>query len=179
MLDGRTHRTSAERVDASLLGEEQENWLWQQLDPVQTVQRPIKLLGHGVGLSQGSPAEVVTAYADFWNKLRLEPLFRAGADNDIGRRSLFLAGDIHRTHFVTHEAERIHEVLSSGVACFKPGTGIPSQFTPERFTDNWGLITLDADTVRIDFHGRADKPGSKRPRNFTRVVRRSDWRLVP
>jgi len=127
MLDGRTHRTSAERVDASLLGEEQENWLWQQLDPVQTVQRPIKLLGHGVGLSQGSPAEVVTAYADFWNKLHPEPSFRAGADNDIGRRSLFLAGDIHRNHFVTHEAERIHEVLSSGVACFKPGTGIPSQ----------------------------------------------------
>lgn len=191
MLDGRSERTLPTAVNPTMLGSKQEDWLWEQLSPA-SVQRPITILANGVGLSQGSPVEVVKAYTNFWDKLRKELSFRAnpsGVTGDCGRRALFLAGDIHRNAFIPFErepfkngpleSERIYEVLSSGVACFIPKTYRTEQFTPDRYNDNWGLITIDEINVRIDFHGQPDSPGKKDPNNFTRVIRRSDWQVVP
>jgi len=179
MLDCRSNRTLPDAADPTMLGVLQEEWLWKQLDPAQTIQRPITILANGVGLSQGSPTEVVKAYPDFWGRLRSHISFRDATSDECGRRALFLAGDIHRNHFQPYEDERIYEVLSSGVACFIPKTYHKQQFTPDRFTDNWGLITIEPESVRIDCHGRPDKPGEKHPNNFNRVIRRLDWRLVP
>ena len=195
MLDCRSERTLPTAANPTMLGSAQEDWLWKQLDPAQSVQRPITILANGVGLSEGNPLEVVNAYAKFWAKLRKEISFRekpSGADGDCGRRALYLAGDIHRNKFLPFErkpvngeslgpleSERIYQVLSSGVACFIPKTDSIKQFTPDRYTDNWGLLTIDAENVTIDFHGRHDIPGAQSSNNFTRVIRRSDWQLVP
>jgi hypothetical protein len=68
--------------------------------------------------------------------------------------------------------------LPSGVACFVPKTYTPDQFIAERHTDNWGLIRIDEDKVTIEFHGKTDPPGTKRPNNFERTIRRSDWSVI-
>lgn len=192
MLDGRSYRTAPTAANATMLGLEQEKWLWKQLDPAQTVQRPITIVANGVGLSQGSDGEVVQAYAGFWEKLRGELSFRdkpSGVSGDGGRRTLYVAGDIHRNKFLPFEenpekngpieSERIHQAFSSGVACFITKTYTIDQFTPDRHTDNWGLITIDEHNVTIDFHGLPDKPGNWNQNNFTSVIRRSDWQVVP
>ena len=182
MLDGRSYRTLPTAANATMLGPEQEKWLWKQLDPAQSVQRPITIVANGVGLSEGSKVEVVKAYKSFSNRLLKELSFRAkpsGAPGDYGRRSIFLAGDIHRNHFRHFEEKRIYEVLSSGVACFIPNTITVKDFTADRHTDNWGLITIDEENVTIDFHGLPDKPDNWNQNNFTRVIRRSDWQVVP
>ena len=182
MLDGRSERTSSAAANPTVLGSSQENWLWKQLDPAQSVQRPITILANGVGVSEGSKFDKVEAYTDFWDKLHRELSFRAkpsSVPGDCGRRTLLLAGDIHRNQFKSFKDERIYEAYSSGVACFIGKTYETQQFTPARHTDNWGLITIDAKKVRIDFHGRPDLQGAQSLNNFTRVIRRSDWLVVP
>lgn len=181
MLDGRSERTSPAAANPTMLGSNQEDWLWEQLSPA-SVQRPITILANGVGVSEGGKFDKIAAYTSFWDKLRKELSFRAnpsGVSGDYGRRALFLAGDVHRNAFKSFENELIHEAYSSGVACFIPGTEKVEQFTPDRYTDNWGLITIDTENVRIDFHGQPASPGKKDKNNFSRVIRRSDWQVVP
>ena len=182
MLDCRSERTLPTAANPTMLGSAQEDWLWKQLDPARSVQRPITILANGVGFSEGGDYDKVEAYTHFSEKLRKELSFRAnspGVSGDYGRRALFLAGDIHRNAFKSFENERIYEAYSSGVACFIPKTEKVDQFTPDRYTDNWGLITIDTENVRIDFHGQPASPGKKDKNNFTRVIRRSDWQVVP
>ncbi len=167
MLDVRTHRTSSQAEGATLLGAAQEAWLWQQLDPAQTPQREITIVASGSGFSEGAKDHRVQDYTRFADTLRRELAFRAGGGADVGRRALFLAGDVHRNMFKSHP-QRFHEALSSGVACFLPQTYDYPDFTPARHTDNWGLITVDEAAVTVHFHANAHTPRNPRPRRIDR-----------
>lgn len=172
MLDGRTHRTKPTAAQPTVLGGPQEQWLWDQLDPAKAPQRRLTIVCSGVGLTQGAKLEKLDAYKDFSRRLRQELAFRPGGGDDMGRRALLLAGDIHRNAWKPQKKERFYEALSSGVACFKPLTWYEHQFVEENHADNWGLITIEPEQVRFDFHGRGDNA-------FSRRVRVSDWREVP
>lgn len=188
MLDGRTYRTDPYGAAPTLLGREQEDWLFEQLDPQRTTQKPITIVANGTGLTEGGRDEVVSAYPGFSNRLRQALSFRpggpgpVGAAPDVGRRALFLSGDVHRNVFKPHKDERIYEALSSAVACFITRTS-EEEFGSERYCDNWALLTIDEHEVTFDFHGRPNKPKQGKDfaqvNNFSKKIRRSDWTLLP
>jgi hypothetical protein len=162
MLDVRTFRTRASAKPPVLLGVEQEKWLWKQLDPVSTPQKRITIIGSGSVFSIGKGPDRVVLHESVAEGLKSRLAFRPGGGTDIGRRALFLGGDVHYNAFHTH-AEGFHEAISSGVACFKPRTESEAQFVPENYADNWGLITIDESQVRIDFHANALATRNPRP----------------
>ena len=77
---------------------------------------------------------------------------------------------MHYNAFMSHP-EGFHEALSSGVACFQPGTDDYASFVPARFSENWGLLTLDDAGVRVDFHANAITPRNPR----SRLIDRNTW----
>ena len=165
MLDVRSYRTPFNVTKASLLGEQQERWLWKELDEQRTQQRKITIVCSGTGFTHGAPRQTVQDYQQFADLLKQRLAFRPGGDNDVGRRSLFLAGDIHQNEFATLGDVGVHEALSSGVACFPTSTYVVDENTEkDRRIDKWGLLTIGADTVEFDFHGwtkRSSKLGSE------------------
>jgi PhoD-like phosphatase len=178
MLDGRSFRTLTTADGATMLGEAQEDWLWSRLDPTRTPQRKFTLVCLGTGFTEGKGSEQVRAYPSFADRLKQHLSFRPGGGDDPGRRALFVAGDIHRNVFRTMNDVGLHEVMSSGVACFQTGTDEDGLSDPANFIDKWGLITIGTDTVDIDFNGWTQpKPGwPPEPRRVT--IRVVDWQVV-
>ena len=156
MLDGRTWRTRPNAEHATLLGSDQEDWLRDRLTQDAQPRITIVATGSAFGKGQDDRGYDISDYADFAAELSGMLAFRPGGqtETDLGRRALFLGGDIHRNRFKTQDGGW-HEVISSGVACFAPGTlEWPSAALTHRFCDNWGLLTIGDDTVQIDLHGR-------------------------
>jgi hypothetical protein len=173
MLDGRTYRTSSKAAKPSLLGDAQEKWLWDRLDPQVTSQRPVTIIGSGSAFSQGAAGQKVGDYKGVADGLRSRLAFRPGGGTDIGRRALFLGGDVHYNRFATDEVG-FHEAISSGVACFVPKTYSEKEFQPARYSDNWGLITIDDKRVQIDFHANSNTKGNPR----RRIIDIASWTVV-
>ena len=159
MLDVRTYRTSSQAVSPTLLGDAQDQWLWERLDPQDTPQRRFTIVASGTGFSVGKPQHRVADYGSVADGLRSRLAFRRGDATDPGRRALFLGGDVHYNKFVSHPSG-FHEAISSGVACFIPKTYIEADFVPERYSDNWGLITIEEQQVHIDFHANQNTKGN-------------------
>jgi alkaline phosphatase D len=173
MLDGRTYRTGSQAAHPTMLGDVQEEWLWAQLDPHQHPQAGITIVATGTGLSVGKPGHRVQDYPTFAATLRSKLAFRDGDDVDAGRRALFLGGDVHYNSFKSHP-EGFHEAVSSGVACFNPRTYVESEFVEDRYSDNWGLITIDELQVQVEFHANAHTNGNPAPR----VIDRETWKVT-
>lgn len=163
MLDVRTYRTSSGVAQPSLLGDAQEKWLWERLDPHITPQRKITIIGSGSAFSEGATGQKFSDYKGVAEDLRSRLAFRPGGGADIGRRALLLAGDVHYNRFVIHDAG-FYEAISSGVACFKTKTLNEAEFVPDRYADNWGLITIGDTRVHIDFHANSHTKGNPRRR---------------
>lgn len=155
LTDGRTHRTKPSAANATVLGGPQESWLWSELDEPGQGPLPIDIVVSGVGYEKGAQDERLLAYPTFAEALDKRLRFRPAQGQDFGRRALLLAGDIHRNAFVRHGTTHHpwYEVISSGVACFKPGTYTLADFVPANHTDNWGLLTITDDAVDIQCHG--------------------------
>jgi phosphodiesterase/alkaline phosphatase D-like protein len=165
MLDVRTYRTSSGAIQPSLLGGAQESWLWDSLDERTSSQKLITIVGSGSAFSAGAPGHQFRDYKGVAEGLKERLAFRAGDGADIGRRALFLGGDVHYNQFVTHDVG-FHEAISSGVACFKPRTDSEANFLPARHSDNWGLITIDDTHLQVEFHVNAHTNGNPRRRNI-------------
>lgn len=159
MLDVRTYRASSLATNPTLLGDAQAHWLWTQLDQKTTPQRRFTIVASGTGFSVGKKKHRVKDYVSVAKNLRSSLAFRSGDAVDPGRRALFLGGDVHYNKFVSHPSG-FHEAISSGVACFVPGTQDKTQFTPDRFADNWGLITIDDPQVHVDFYANSNSIGN-------------------
>lgn len=178
MLDVRSYRTPASDPAATLLGKDQENWLWNELDEQRTPQRRITIVCSGTGFSKGAPGQTVQDYKDFANLLKQRLAFRSGGDHDQGRRALFLAGDIHQNEFRTLAEVGLHEALSSGVACFPIGTKTVDATTENtRRIDKWGLLTIDDETVGLDFQGWSKRPPALGPEPLRVRIGIDDWRV--
>jgi phosphodiesterase/alkaline phosphatase D-like protein len=173
VLDGRSFRTGSQGAQVTLLGAEQEQWLWHQLDPQVQAQRRFTLVACGSAFSQGADHHKVSDYRHFAAALRSRLAFRAGGPGDPGRRALFLGGDVHYNKFISHP-EGFHEAVSSGVACFQPRTRDKSQFVPERHADNWGLLSIDDTQVQVQFHANPQTTGNPRPR----TIDSASWKVV-
>ncbi|MBQ0942283.1 alkaline phosphatase D family protein [Ideonella sp. 4Y16] len=171
MLDGRTYRTRPDKWKPVLFGQAQEQWLAEQLDPTLYRQPAITIVATGSAFSEG---DSVSKYPAEAKRLRELLAFREGDAADSGRRALFLGGDIHRNHFFTHP-EGFHELISSGVACFKPRTYVESEFVESRYSDNWGLITLDESQVRVEFFANAHTQGNPK----AQVIDIATWKATP
>ena len=165
LTDGRTHRTPPGGATSTVLGHPQEQWLFDRLDERGTGRYPIDIVVSGVGYEEGSKVERLMAYPDFANSLDQRLRFRQGAglgpDQDPGQRSILLAGDVHRNSFKPQGTakEPWYEVISSGVACFIPMTYVEAEFVPDRYCDNWGLMTISDQAVRVDLFAGLD-PGT-------------------
>ena len=175
MLDVRTYRTLHDASNSTLLGPDQEAWLWRQLDPAITPQRKITIVCSGTGFTQGAKKQKVMDYRVFAKELKSRLEFRAGGADDVGRRSLFLAGDIHRNFCETIEGTKIHEALSSGVACYAAGSG--DNLIGDNECDNWALMTLGDAAIDLEFFGRPDSPDRWYINNFKRRININDWSL--
>jgi PhoD-like phosphatase len=159
MLDVRSYRTSSAAEHATLLGAAQEKWLWEQLDPDTAPQKLLTIVASGTGFSVGKPGHRVEDYKSVADGIRSRLAFQPGGAGSLGRRALFLGGDVHYNKFVTHKAG-FYEAISSGVACFLPHTYTESDFVPERYSDNWGLITIGDARVQIDFFANPHTKGN-------------------
>jgi hypothetical protein len=182
--DGRTHRTPPGVSSSTVLGHPQEQWLFDRLDEHGTGKYPIDIVVSGVGFSQGSSEERLNVYP-FAKELDRRLRYRAGSGGapgqDPGQRSLLLAGDIHRNFFAPQGTPKRpwYEVISSGVACLRPLTDMGSLNDSDNYIDKWGLLTIGAETVDIDFHGWTppQKPKHKpEPRKVS--IRIADWQVV-
>ena len=167
MLDVRTHRTSSVGAQPTLLGQTQEQWLWQRLDPIVTPQRKFTIVASGTGLSVGKPGHRVDNYEPLASGLRSRLAYRRETPWDVGRRALFLGGDVHYNRFQS-DPSGFHEAISSGVACFRART---NDFTPASHADNWGLITIGQEVVELDFHCNALTTGNQKPVR----IKIADW----
>ncbi|MCU7369931.1 alkaline phosphatase D family protein [Paucibacter sp. O1-1] len=173
MLDVRTYRTSSKAANPTLLGDAQEKWLWKQLDPARTEQKRFTIIGSGTGFSVGKPGHRVADYRSVADGIRSRLAFHPGSAGSLGRRALFLAGDVHYNKFVSHP-EGFHEAISSGVACFIPKTYTEDEFVPERYADNWGLITISDTQICVDFHANPHTTGGA----SRRVIAIEDWTVA-
>lgn len=157
MLDGRTWRTRPTADGATVLGKDQERWLRDRL--TQDPQRRITIVATGSAFGRPDPEQeghVVADYTRFARDLRGLLAFRPGdgTEKDLGRRALYLGGDVHANAFRSR-SDGWHEAISSGVACFRRGTEEHASQAPESAQiDHWGLITVTDRHVHIDLHER-------------------------
>lgn len=151
MLDVRTYRSLASDPNPTVLGPEQEGWLWAELA---AAKEPCIIVGSGSVINRGPKSQRLDKYTAFHKKLMSELRHRP----DRPRRVLFLSGDIHDNRWQRWPG--FFEATSSGVACHAPN-GEP--------TDNWGLLTFKQHELVVDLHGHAPSyVGQHR-------VRLSDW----
>ena len=178
MLDVRTYRTWYDAANATMLGTEQEQWLWRQLDATVTPQRKFTIVCSGSGFTHGADDQTVQDYKAFAEILKQRLAFRPGSNGDVGRRSLFLAGDIHQNEFSTLPEVGVHEAISSGVACFPIGTKVVDKTTENKLRiDKWGLLTIDGETVNFDFHGWSKRPAKLGPEPLHVSIGIDDWKV--
>jgi phosphodiesterase/alkaline phosphatase D-like protein len=153
MLDVRYYRTTSNNANATLLGEEQETWLWNELDH----QRKYTLIGSGTCVAAGPTREKVRDFERFYRKLRKRLLARG--------RVLWLSGDLHLNAFRNHKG--FYEVTSSGVGrTHKDGPYQGQQM------DNYGLIDIGPQRVKVALRG------NQASNHIDATIRSSDWSLI-
>ena len=141
VLDVRYYRTDLRsRRKATVLGQEQEEWLWRELDH----SRKYTIVGSGTCLTTGGERDKWSAYKYAYKRLKghLEQV----------PRLLFVSGDIHRNKFVSHNG--FYEVISSGVG----------RMENRKPLENYGMIDLGLSDVRIELRGRQQRDIRKRIR---------------
>jgi alkaline phosphatase D len=181
VLEQRYHRQTVRALGdgSTLLGEEQEKWLFDELAK-STQTFTVICSGSTVDkgeLALGVYSESLSHYEPFYGKLKAA-VHKKG-------RVLLLSGDIHYNRFASHhidapdpaypedakktiKALAFHEATSSGVAqvVYRKVGGVDQRVE----VDNWGLLTFGADEVTVQLN-RND--GSK-----THRIRVSDWGVV-
>lgn len=101
MLDVRYFRTSSKRKGATMLGFEQEEWFWRELDYDQRY----TVVGAGSCVAEGAKNQTWRDYRDF---------YAAFEDWVVPEdRVLVVTGDIHRNKFRSHG--KFFEAISSGI----------------------------------------------------------------
>lgn len=159
MLDVRYYRERAHknRPEATLLGETQEQWLWDQL----AHNKKYTVIGSGTCLKDGAKNDSWDDYKDFYKRFRA----RIAQIN----RVLFLSGDIHRNKFVNHGD--VFEIISSGVGRIRKFGKWPRQ-TDGKPMNNYGILDFGRTRVSVSLRGHY-----KRDRYETRI-RSSSWTLI-
>jgi len=146
MLDVRSFRTFSTRDAPTVLGHAQEQWLWQQLadNP-----KPYTIVASGSVMDRGVTGHKLSDYKAFYKRLQSELRHLPADPKDPTapkpRKVLFVSGDIHDNRWKVWPG--FFEATSSGVACVKG--------TEQQPTDNWGLLTLGAETLTVELHGHA------------------------
>lgn len=164
MLDVRTYRQDARTGGVTVLGSQQEQWLWDQLahNP-----KPYTVIGSGTAINEGAPLQTLSDYPAFYERLKRELRHvPAMPGNPVGfkpRKVIFLSGDIHRNTWRAWPG--FFEATSSGVACVATDANLP--------IDNWGLLSYDfgAGSVRVELNGH--KPS----RTFDKRISLDTWTL--
>lgn len=154
LLDERywRERVWAGEPGRTLLGPQQEQWLFDQLEPGAGEPGSITLICSGSTVDRGGPSESLRDYEPFFDDLK-KACQRRG-------RTLVLSGDIHFNRFETHYVDKetgkasgiaFHEATSSGSA--------HRTWATHRQLDNWGLLTITDAAVRVDlFEGESAGP---------------------
>ena len=130
MLDVRYYRTGKRRRNATMLGEEQEEWLWRELEH----DRKYTILAGGSPI--GTIGRDGTGYEGSWAGY---PRFLNEFRDRVNRshRVLVLGGDIHRNKFKSHST--FFEVVSSGIGRPKMHGRYPRQ-RRGRPMHNYGIL---------------------------------------
>lgn len=152
MLDVRTWRTYSNRIDATMLGDDQEQWLWNEL------QHPHRftVIGTGSCVSAGADRETWKDFDRFYSEFL----------NRVPSRTLVVSGDIHKNAFQSHQG--FFEATSSGIGRkTKPSGGRPA--VP---MNNYGIITFGNQRVTIDLRG--DQAANQ----IRKQIRVSNWSLI-
>lgn len=151
MLDERYWRENAwgGETGRTMLGEEQEKWLFDEL--AHNDGPGITILCSGSTVDRGGPSESIRDYEPFFTQLK-EACAKRG-------RTLLLSGDIHFNRFESHDLSKesgvasgpaFHEATASGSA--------HRTYAKHKILNNWGLLTIDGQGVRVDLYA-AGNPG--------------------
>lgn len=164
MLDVRYYRQRAHpsRPWATLLGGEQEEWLWRQLDH----NKKYTLIGSGTCIRDGADRETYRDFKNFYGKFKEELAKR--------ERVLFVSGDIHRNKFRTHslgDGKKFHEAISSGIGR-KETLGSWPRIRYGDPLNNYGIINFGSTRVNVSLRGR------KSNHQIDKTIRSSSWDLV-
>ena len=144
MLDERYWREKvrAGETGRTMLGPDQEKWLHDEL--ADDAGDEITIICSGSTVDHGGLSESMRDYEPFFTDFK-KACSRRG-------RTLLLSGDIHYNRFDTHPVDSA-KGLSSGLA-FHEATASGSAhrtYKTHRLLNNWGLLTVTAKEVRVDF----------------------------
>ena len=166
MLDVRTYRTLSTVSAPTVLGRDQEDWLWKELadNP-----KPYTIVASGSVMDRGVEQHKLSDYKAFYKRLKSELRHRPSDPKKPHapkpRKVLFLSGDIHDNRWKAWPG--FFEATSSGVACVA-NVG-PKGKKVEVPIDNWGLLTFGPEELTVDLRGHAPS------RVETHKVRLRDW----
>ena len=157
MLDVRYYRTRKSRSNATMLGEEQEEWLWHELEH----DRRYTIVAGGSAIGRFRNGE--SGYEGSWSGYpRFLKEFRRRVKRS--HRVLVLGGDIHRNKFKSHG--NFFEVVSSGI-------GRPEKRGNRRRQPmhNYGILEFSRSRVDISLK-------SKTRRDVFKKINSQQWQVA-
>lgn len=156
MLDVRYYRTGKKRKNATMLGKEQEEWLWRELE--HNKRYTIVAGGSSIGQTKNGKS----GYEGSWSGYpRFLKEFRARVKRS--HRVLVLGGDIHKNKFRSHPT--FFEVVSSGIG--RPEKRGRKHGDPMH---NYGILEFSSSRVSVSLRGKTSRDQYK-------VINGSSWRL--
>jgi len=156
MLDVRYYRTGSKRTAATLLGDQQEEWFWNELDNKQRY----TIVASGSCIKDGADGEKWVDFGRFYRAFR-ERVSRPD-------RVLFVSGDIHRNKFRDHGS--FFEAISSGIGRPKMHGTYPNRRRGKPL-DNYGILDFSSSRVTVRLKGRFSYD------NHERVINAKTWTL--
>lgn len=147
MLDVRYFRTGKKRKHATMLGENQEQWLWEELEN----NKKYTLVAGGSPI--GTPGPDGTGYEGAWAGYpRFLSEFRKRVTRD--HKVLVLGGDIHKNKFKSHSD--FFEVVSSGIGRPQMFGKWPNQRKGKPM-HNYGILEFDSTRIKVALKGKTSR----------------------
>ena len=147
MLDGRYFREDAKKNPAAqFLGEDQEEWLWEQFEAAKEQRVLSTVVCCGSTISSGTTdSESVQDYEEFF--ARFSSRFK-DCPNPV-----FLSGDIHQNRIRVHDG--FLEIISSGIAQRRRHSNIQYLLTGKNHKNlnNRAAVYIHETHLRVLFHG--------------------------